>query len=152
VARARQGIVQSVSARAVVLRELDGTTVSVAVAPSTHVFVNGKRASVRDVKTGFVASAAWKPGNPARVLQAFDLSGPNAVSVGVVRSVATDALVVTETGGTTVSIAVNARTRVLVDGKPATLGAVKPGYTVVIDIRGSKGKKATHELRFLRPV
>jgi hypothetical protein len=149
---AREGIVQSVSAKAIVLRELDGRTVSVPVALSTHVFVDGKRASLRDVNAGFVASVAWKVGNPARVLQAFDLLGRHPVSVGVVDSVSTGVLVVTESDGTTVSIPVNARTRVLVDGKRASLAAVKRGYTVVISANDSKGNKPAHELRFLRPV
>ena len=153
-----EGIVQSVSANAIVLRELDGSTVSVSVAASTHVFVDGKRASLRDVKAGFVASAAWKAGGSARVLQAFDLSGQHAVSVGVVDSVSSGLLVVTKTsgtsgtGGTTVSIPVNAKTRVLLDGKPATLAAVKAGYTVVITANDAKGTKPAHELLFLQPV
>lgn len=146
-----KGIVQSVSAQAIVLRELDGSTVRVPVASSTHVFVDGKRASLRDVKAGFVASAAWKAGKSARVLHAFDLSGRDAVSVGVVDSVSTRVVVVTGTGGTTVSIPVDAKTRVLVDGKRATLGAVKAGYTVVLTAKDSKSGKPARELRFLRP-
>ena len=86
------------------------------------------------------------------MLQAFDLSGQHAVSVGVVDSVSTGVLVVKESGGTTVSIPVNAKTRVLVDGKPASLAAVKGGYTVVLTAKDSKGDKPAHELRFLRPV
>ena len=150
-AGAGEGIVQSVSAEAVVLRELDGSTVSVPVASSTHVFVDGKLASLRDVNAGFVASAAWKAGRSTQVLRAFDLSAPHAVRVGVVVSGSTGVLVVTGTGGTTVSIPVNAKTRVLLDGKPATLAAVKAGYTVVITAKDSKGDKPAHELRFLRP-
>jgi len=151
-AGAREGIVQSVSAKAIVLRQLDGRTVSVPVAASTQVFVDGKRASLHDVKAGFIASVAWKAGKPARVLQAFDLTGHNAVRVGVVDSVSAGVLDVTETGGTTVSIRVNAKTHILLDGKPATLAAVKTGYTVVITAKDSKGDKPAHELRFLRPV
>jgi hypothetical protein len=151
-AGAREGIVQSVSAKAIVLKELDGRTVRIPVALSTHVFVDGKRASLRDVRAGFVASVAWNTGKSARVLQAFDLLGEHAVSVGVVDSVSTGVVVVTESGGTTLSVPVNARTRVLVDGKRATLAAVKRGYTVVISEKDSKGDKPAHELRFLRPV
>src|SRR6476660_6239292 len=40
-----EGIVQSVSAGAIVLRELDGSIVSVPVGSSTHVFLDGKKAS-----------------------------------------------------------------------------------------------------------
>jgi hypothetical protein len=143
-----EGIVQSVSTSAIVLRELDGSTVSVPVGSSTHVFVDGKKALLRDVKVGFVASATWKAGKPAPVLRVFNLSGPHAVSVGIVDSVSAGVLVVTGTGGTTVSIPISAKTRLFVDGLPAKLAAVKAGYTVVIT---AKGSKAAHELRFLRP-
>jgi len=51
-----------------------------------------------------------------------------------------------------VSIPVNAKTRVLIDGKPAKLAAVEAGYTVVITANDAKGAKPAHELRFLRPV
>jgi hypothetical protein len=148
----REGIVQSVSAKSFVLKELDGRTVRIPVAVSTRVFVDGKRASLRDVRAGFVATVAWKTGRPARVLQAFDLLSQNAVSVGVVDSVSADVLVVKESDGTTLSVPVNARTRVLIDGKRASLAAVKRGYTVVISANDSKGNKPAHELRFLRPV
>jgi hypothetical protein len=151
-AGAREGIVQSVSAKALVLRELDGRVVRVPVAASTRVFVDGKLASLRAVKAGFVASLAWKVGKPARVLQAFDLSGKHPVIVGVVVSVSAGVLVVTKTGGITVSIHSNAKTHILLDGKAATLAAVKTGYTVVISANDATSDKPAHELRFLRPV
>ena len=147
---AGKGIVQSVSAHAIVLRELDGSTVRVPVGPGAHIFVDGKRASHRDVKAGFVASAMWRAGKPA-VLHAFDLSRPNAVSVGLVDSVSARSLVVTGLGGAPVSILVDAKTRVFVDGKRATLAAVRAGYTVVLLAKDSKRGKPARELRFLRP-
>ena len=85
------------------------------------------------------------------MLQAFDLSGPHAVTVGVVASVSPGTLAVTATGGAALSIHVNGKTRVLLDGKPAALAAVKVGFTVVIGAKDSKGNKPAHELRFLRP-
>jgi hypothetical protein len=150
-----EGIVQSVAANGVVLRQLDGSTVSISVGSSTQVFVDGKHALLTDVKAGYVASAAWKEGGTAHVLQAFDLSARHAARVGVVDSVSTGAVVLTETGvtsGATVSIPVDAKTRVLVDGKPAKLTTVKAGYTVVITANDPKGNRPAHELRFLRPV
>jgi hypothetical protein len=153
-----EGIVQSVSGNAIVVRQLDGSTVNLTVTASTHVFVDGKSASVGDVNAGFVASAAWSTGGTTRVLQAFDLSAKHALTVGVVDSVSTGAVVVTQTGassgsgGTELTIAVNAKTRVLLDGKPAALSAVKAGYTVVFTAADGKHKQAAHELRFLRPV
>ena len=49
------------------------------------------------------------------------------------------------------TIPVDAKTHVLVDGKRTTLAAVKTGYTVVIPANPSKNGKPAHELRFLRP-
>jgi hypothetical protein len=76
VAHARQarGIVQSISTKAVVLKQLDGSTLIVALDAKTRVFVNGKRASLADVEPGFAAVATWQPGRPAQVLRTFDPS------------------------------------------------------------------------------
>ena len=105
-ADARKGIVQSVSPKAIVLRELDGSTVRVPVGRGTRVFVDGKRAALRNVRAGFVASATWAAGRPARVFHAFNLSGPHAVSVGVVDSLSDGVLAVTLSDGGTLSIPV----------------------------------------------
>jgi hypothetical protein len=147
----RKGIVQSVSPRAIVLRELDGSTIRVQVAPSTRVFVDGKRATLHDIRRGFVATVTGTAGKPARVLQAFNLSGQHAVRVGVVDALSDGVLDVTLSDGGALSIPVNAKTHVLLDGRRATLAAVKTGYTVVIPAQNSKGKRPAHELRFLRP-
>src|SRR4051794_39853556 len=106
----RKGIVQAVTPKAIVLRELDGSTVRIPVAPTTRVFVDGKRATLGNVKRGFVASATWVAGRPARVLQTFNLSAPHAVTVGVVDSLSDGVLEVTTTDGSALSIPVNAKT------------------------------------------
>src|SRR4030095_12432005 len=116
-AAARKGIVQSVSPKAIVLRELDGSTVRVPVAPSTRVFVDGRRATLLDIRRGFVATATGSAGKPARVIQAFNLSGQHAVRVGIVDALSDGVLDVTLSDGGTLSIPVNAKTHVLVDGK-----------------------------------
>jgi hypothetical protein len=141
-----QGIVQSVATKAVVVRELDGSSVDVPVAPSTRVFVDGRRGSLADVRPGFVASASWKAGKAASGLQAFD---PSA-GVALVVSVSPRAVVVTNAAGSRVTIRVTPRTRVLLDGKPSSLRAVDAGYTLVLLASGPGNRPAT-ELRFLRP-
>jgi hypothetical protein len=141
-----RGVVQSVSARAVVLKELDGSSVSVPVDATTRVFVDGKPASLGAVKPGFLVVAKWVVGKVAQELQAFDLNAPG---FAVVESVSAHAVVVKEFRGSTVTIPVNAKTRVFVDGKPASLRDVKRGYYIVV--KGSKGNKPARELRFLRP-
>jgi hypothetical protein len=67
-----QGVVQSVSAKAVVLKTLDGSTVTIPVDARTRVLINGKPALLREIKPGFVVSAQWKPGRATQVLQALD--------------------------------------------------------------------------------
>ncbi len=131
--------------------QLDGSSVSIAVDTGTRVFVDGSHASVRDVKPGFVVSAAWIAGK-ARVLEAFDLSSAGAIEVGVVGSVSGRTIVVRKSGGGTVKVRVGPRTRVLLDGDAATLRAVRVGYTVVFAAVDAKTGGVAGELRFLRPV
>jgi hypothetical protein len=152
----RRGIVQALSAKAVTLKELDGTTLSVAVDAKTHVFVDGKPASLRDVEPGFVAIAKVKPGRTALELRTFDLSRPHgpggaAVKVAVVKSVSAVAVVLNKPDGNTVTVLVDAKTRVFIDGQPASLSDVEPGFVVVASPKPFKNNEHATELRFLRP-
>jgi hypothetical protein len=70
---------------------------------------------------------------------------------GIVQSVSPKAIVLRELDGSAVRVPVGPSTRIFVDGKRATLAAVKTGYTVVIPAKSSKGDKPARELRFLRP-
>lgn len=144
-----QGVVQSLTATAVVLRELDGSTVSVPVDPRTRIVVNGKPAALADVEPGFVGSASWTGGKSAPELDTFASASPAATSAEVVQSVLPDAVLVTTAGGT-VKLRVNSKTRLFVGGELATLRAIKPGYTLAASA-GGKGNSPAAELRFLRP-
>ena len=141
-----RGIVQSATAKNVVVKELDGTTVRIPVARSTHVFLDGKRATLVDARAGLVAIASWKGGKPALRLQLFDASA----TVAVVNSTSSGGVVVTMPSGSNATIRVNAKTRVLVDGKPSQLHAVKAGFLLVLK-RGAPTGRPAVELRFLRP-
>ena len=59
--------------------ELDGTTIRIPVAQSTHVFFDGKRAGLDLVRAGLVAIASWKADKAAARLQLFDASATVAV-------------------------------------------------------------------------
>lgn len=63
-----EGVVQSVGPRSVVLRELDGTIVTVPVGWETQVFVDGRPDVLTDVKPGYVVAATWVGDAPASVL------------------------------------------------------------------------------------
>jgi len=146
-----RGIVRVVSANAVVLKELDGSTVTVPVDAKTRVLVDGKPASLDDVKPGFVAVATWQAGRPARVLRTFDLSRQQGTGGAVVKSVSSAAVVLKEPNGRTLTVLVNAKTRVFVNGKPASLRDVKPGFIAVTSSNDLNGNTPAKELRFLRP-
>jgi hypothetical protein len=64
-----QGVVQSVSGSAVVVRQLDGSAVSVAIDRGTKITVNGRPGKINDVKPGFVLVTTVKAGQPAPVLR-----------------------------------------------------------------------------------
>jgi hypothetical protein len=68
-----RGIVQAISSSAVVLKQLDGRTVTVSLDARTHVFVDWKRAPLAAVKPGYGAVVIWQAGKPARELRAVDL-------------------------------------------------------------------------------
>jgi hypothetical protein len=146
-----QGIVQSVTTGSVVLTQLDGSTVSIAVTSGTRVFVDGNRASLANVKPGFVASAAWVAGK-TRVLQAFDLSQAAGIEVGVLKSFSGRTIVVTTSEGRVVRIRIGPKTRLLLDGAPAGLGSVTAGETVVFAVRDAQAGKPAGVVRFLRPI
>ena len=65
-----QGVVQSVGSTTLVVRQLDGSTVTVPFdRRSTQFYVDNKHAQWTDVKPGYVLSATWKAGKPAPTLR-----------------------------------------------------------------------------------
>ena len=64
-----QGVVQSVGASTVIVKQLDGSTVSVGIGKSTHVTVDGHPGKISDVKPGFVLVTTVKAGQPASALR-----------------------------------------------------------------------------------
>jgi glucose/arabinose dehydrogenase len=70
--RVDSGIVQSVSRSVIVLKELDGSTLTIRVDAKTRVLLDGKRASLLDVRPGFVAVVKHER-NRAQEIRAFDV-------------------------------------------------------------------------------
>ena len=124
-----RGVVQSVSTTRIVLRELDGNTVSIAVGARTLVLVNGIPATLADILPGFVAAVAHRGPNPARLIRAFGRIQP-VVDRGVVVSASLRGLVIRTPDGTTLSFRVIPRTRIRWRGLAATMAAVRPGRVV----------------------
>jgi hypothetical protein len=77
-ASTERGIVQSVTASGLVLKTLDGSTVSVAVDRRTHVLVDGRAASILAIRPGFVVVVSLRgaSGQAALQIEAFSSTGP----------------------------------------------------------------------------
>jgi hypothetical protein len=143
------GIVQAVRPHAVVVRELDGRALLVLIGPRTAVFVNGVRAGLGQVRPGFVVTFSGRAGKAAAELRATGSdSAPRGASV---QSVSADAVVVTRPNGSTGTIAVGPRTRVFLNGRPASIGEIRVG-DVLVKVRGNAtGERPARVLRFRRP-
>jgi hypothetical protein len=148
-----RGIVASVSPTAIVLTELDGTAVTIRLDAATRVVVNGRPAALADVRPGFVATVAHPAGGPARLIQAVD-PAPRArpqLDTGIVQNVTADAIVLTLQDGSTVRIAIDAATRVLVNGSPASIADVKPGSLVSAQHAGTAPARVVRVIARKRP-
>jgi hypothetical protein len=126
-----RGVVQSVSPTTIVLRELDGSSVALAVAPSTRIRVNGFAATLADIDPGFVAAVTHDGNAPAVLIRAF---GRPTVVVdrGRIVSFAVRRLTIRAESGQTLTFRVTARTRILWRGVPATRAALRPGRFAVV--------------------
>jgi hypothetical protein len=124
-----RGVVQSVSATRIVLRELDGSTVEIAVGPSTRVLLNGQPAGLLDIQPGFVAAVGHDGAAPARVIRAFGRVQP-LVDRGVVVSMSPRRLVIRTAAGDKLAFRITPRTRFRWRRLPATAAAVRAGRIV----------------------
>ena len=64
-----QGVVQSLNGSAVVVRQLDGSTVTVGINRSTRITIDGRSGKITDVKPGFVLVTTFKAGQPASTIR-----------------------------------------------------------------------------------
>ena len=64
-----QGVVQSLNGSAVVVRQLDGSTVTVGINRSTRITIDGRPGKITDVKPGFVLVTTVKAGQPASTIR-----------------------------------------------------------------------------------
>ena len=71
-AQNHQGVVQAVTPSGVLLKQLDGSLVTVPVDGRTRILVNGRPGLLHDVRPGFVAAARWQAGRPTNRLETVD--------------------------------------------------------------------------------
>lgn len=128
-----RGIVQSIGADAVVLRALDGTEVTVGLGPATRYRLNGRDASVAEIRPGFVAEAVTSGSGPAVVLRAFGRVD-RPVERGVLARIAPRALLLRRGPGDTVRLAITDRTAVWRGGVRVRLRALRPGMRLEVTL------------------
>jgi hypothetical protein len=127
-----RGVVQSVSATKIVVRELDGSTVSIAIGAATRVRVNGLAATLADVRPGFVAAVTHDGAAPAVFIRAFGRVEP-VVDRGTIVSLVARQLTIRAGSGASLTFRVTARTRIRWRGLPATRAALRPGRFAIVD-------------------
>jgi len=131
-----KGIVQSVSAGQVVLRALDGSTITITVGPKTRVFLNDIPAPLSAIQPGYVAGALHDGSKPAVYVRAVGRA-PLVVDKGVIMSVSAGSLVLRTAAGP-VTITVGPSTAVMLNGQPASVTDLRPGYSAEVSHRGSE--------------
>lgn len=132
-----RGIVQSVGPAGIVLRALDGTEVTVEVGPATRVRLNGRAATLAEIRRGLVAEAVTAGAGPAVVIRAFGHVSQGGV-VGELVRIGSRALVVRPDTGARLRIAVTRRTRAWRGSDRVALRALRPGMRVQV-VRAPNG-------------
>jgi hypothetical protein len=74
------------------------------------------------------------------------------VDRGVVQSVSSAQIVLRELDGSTIAIPVGPRTRVLLNGQPATLGDIRPGFVAGVTHNGSTPARVIRAFGRLTPA
>jgi hypothetical protein len=138
-----RGVVQTVGTNSVTLTRKKGDPVTVQVNGETKIVVNGKAGSLSDIKAGYLAEARVPAGGgAAKLLRAHQPPAPGTIVAGRVDSVGSNSITLKKKDGTTVSIGVNADTRILVGGKAATLADVETGYRAYVRRTAADGPAA----------
>jgi hypothetical protein len=100
------------------------------VPPSRH---SGRPGGTRDLHAGSASTGTSEAGSAVSTNEPSGANGGSARATGVVQSVSERGIVLRELDGTTVAVAVGDGTAVTIDGAPAGLAEVHPGYVVVVE-------------------
>jgi hypothetical protein len=128
-ASVNRGVVQSVDAAHLVLRALDGSTVTFDLSPRLVVRMNGGPASLADVTPGVVADVGVDPRGRAVLIKVF--GQPSVTEKGVVTAVSKTSLTIATPGGPR-TIVLDRNTRFKVQGGPGKRLALRVGAPVAV--------------------
>lgn len=127
-----RGIVQAAAADTLVLRALDGSSLTVALDARTRIYVDNRGAEISDLQPGSVATVRHVDGGPALDVRIALPPKPKLrTDRGVTDSVTSGGIVIRLGNGTTKSIAVASSTRVQApNGRAVSLTALAGGLLV----------------------
>jgi len=123
--KVERGVVQSAGGGSIVLRELDGSVVTVAVVPQTQIVVNKRPGSLGEIQAGFVAEVVHFGSGPAVAISAVGVVKPTR-DRGVVQSIGSSSFVLSTSSGP-VTITVGPGTTIMLNGRAALLSELRPG-------------------------
>jgi hypothetical protein len=140
---ALHGVVQAVGSNSVTLKVKKGDPVTVQVNAETRIIVNGKAGALSDIQAGYVAEAKLTAaGGPAKILRAHERPAPGTVVVGQVDSVGANSITLKKRDDSSLTIPVDGNTKILVNGKVATLADVETGYRAYVRRTAANGPAA----------
>jgi hypothetical protein len=131
-----RGIVQSVSAGQLVLRALDGSTITITVGTHTKVYLNDAPAPLSAIQPGYVVGALHDGSRPAVYVRAVGRVAVAVVDKGIILSVSSTSLVLRTAAGP-ITIPVGPSTAVQLNGRSAGLADLRPGYAAEVTHRGT---------------
>lgn len=126
-----RGIVQAVGPQQIVLTALDGSVLSFSVSPETRVRINGGRASLGEIRPGFVASVLHDRRARAILIEAFG-TPVTITNRGVVTALTPAAITLRTPGGGTLTVSLDKSTRFRFLGLPAKRLLARRGALVAV--------------------
>lgn len=141
-----RGVIQSVESQQIVLRALDGSTVSFAISPTTRVKLNGVRVSLADIKPGFVATVTHNGSAPAVVIRAFGKPA-NVTDRGVVTALSKFAITLQTAAGGTITVSLDPNTRFRRLGLIVKRALARPGALVAVTHAGNAPARVVNVLK-----
>lgn len=134
---AERGVVQSLDERSIVLRALDGATVTVALRPDTRARLNGVQTTLSEIRPGHVAVVILDEAGEARAVRAFGRAA-RRVDRGVILRATRAWLVLRQSDGGRVAIGLTPRTSVRRGAVVVARRALRAGQRVEI-VRAADG-------------
>jgi hypothetical protein len=146
-----RGKVTAVAALTLTLRELDGSIVTISVAPDATVKVDGQPGTFSQVQAGDDATALAIDGAPASQLEVTAPLTAPVITQGRVVSAGSSSVTLREADGTLVTIPVATDAIIRVNGQPGSLSQIQRGFSATLVTVGSLPAKAVRSNGKLQP-